>query len=85
MTRGLEKFAIEIEDAKTGKRFVFHAEAPRVVLRAFGQSSAGIETLDLGSMRALIIIALIVVLAGCQRPHRFDRQQQDACLEECRP
>jgi hypothetical protein len=35
-------------------------------------------------MRALVIIALIIVLAGCQRPHRFDRQQQ-ACLEECRP
>jgi hypothetical protein len=31
LTRGLEKFAIEFEDAKTGKRFVFHAEAPRVV------------------------------------------------------
>jgi hypothetical protein len=31
MTRELEKFAIEFEDAKTGTRFVFHAEAPRVV------------------------------------------------------
>jgi hypothetical protein len=31
MTRELEKFAIEFEDAKTGRRFVFHAEAPRVV------------------------------------------------------
>jgi hypothetical protein len=31
LTRELEKFAIEFEDAKTGRRFVFHAEAPRVV------------------------------------------------------
>jgi hypothetical protein len=31
MTRGLEKFAIEFEDAKTGKRFVLRAEAPREV------------------------------------------------------
>jgi|RhiMetStandDraft_8_1073273.scaffolds.fasta_scaffold316640_2 hypothetical protein len=31
MTRGLEKFAIEFEDTKIGKRFVFHAEALRVV------------------------------------------------------
>jgi hypothetical protein len=31
MTRGLEKFAIKFEDAKTGKRFVFHSEVTRVV------------------------------------------------------
>jgi hypothetical protein len=31
MTLEFEKFAIEFEDAKTGRRFVFRAEAPLVV------------------------------------------------------